>query len=277
MPSGPDRGLLPALEDRLRAIASASSMGAVAVAFSGGLDSRFLLHTAKRAGVNARALHVNGPHIPSREHAFAVHWAKNAGIPLTVVHLNPLDDSLLRNNPEDRCYHCKKAVFAAIRDAAGGLPLLDGSNVSDDGEYRPGKKALKELGVLSPLAETGYAKDDIRHAARITGMDDPAQVAQPCLLTRFGYGAALTAEALHAVDKAENAVRDAFAARGMAAVPFRLRYENAGLPALHHSGTSLSGELREAVAFALAGTGFPGIPLRRMERLSGFFDRLAGH
>lgn len=276
MPSAPDRDLVRALEDRLRAIASASPTGAAAVAFSGGLDSRFLLHMAKRAGVDARALHVNGPHVPAREHAYAVQWAKNAGVALTVLHLNPLSDPALRNNPEDRCYHCKKSVFTAVREAAGALPLLDGSNLSDRGEYRPGKRALEELAVLSPLAETGYAKDDIRRVARITGMDEPAQAAQPCLLTRFGYGAVLADENLRKVDEAENAVRDAFAAFGIPAAPFRVRYEDAVSPALHHSGDPLPGELHEAVVSALAAAGFPGIPVRRMEQLSGFFDRLAG-
>lgn len=271
------------LEGILRGIAAAARPGTslqetfpggpLAVAYSGGLDSRFLIHSALRAGLSVRALHVHGPHIPAGEHAYAVRWAERAGIPLTVVKMNPLCLPELRNNPEDRCYHCKKAIFTAIGEAIGNLPLCDGTNASDLGEYRPGLKALAELGIRSPLAEAGIGKGDIRAMGTASGLENPAQAAQPCLLTRFGYGQALSPERLAAVDVAEEAARRVFTAFGQPDRPFRLRYEDAATPALHLTGEALPPEMAESLAAALAGVGFPGTPVRATASLSGYFDR----
>lgn len=259
-----------ALETRLRDIASQRS--GLAVAFSGGLDSRFLIHMALGAKLRVTALHVNGPHIPSLEHAYAVRWARENNVPLTVVSLDPLTDTNLRNNPPDRCYHCKKRVFTALREAAGPLPLCDGTNASDLGEHRPGLRALAELAVLSPLAECGITKEDIRRIGAATGFTDPNQAAQPCLLTRFDYGHPLDAAELTAVDGAENAVRDVFR-RFATAAPFRVRYETPTSPALHLALPYVPDDLGAALADALRDAGFPAAPVRAVSSLSGYFDR----
>lgn len=266
-----------ALKTRLREIALHGDSpqplkGTLAVAFSGGLDSRFLLHMILRAGLNARALHVNGPHIPEAEHAYAVRWANAAGVPLQIISLDPLAEPALENNPRDRCYHCKKAVFSALCDSAGPLPLCDGTNLSDHGEYRPGLRALRELAVHSPLAESGLTKADIREIGAATGLEHPDQAAQPCLLTRFAYGARLDHVALRTVDAAESAVRAVFEAFGKD-TPFRVRFESASSPALHVAGPPLEGALLAALAAALSACGLPGAPIRSVTSLSGYFDR----
>lgn len=268
-----------ALLDALRDIAVTvpGIGGTVAVAYSGGLDSRFVVHMAKRAGLAVRALHVHGPHIPAHEHAYAVDWAERSGAPLTVVNLDPLDMPALRANPLDRCYHCKKAVFTALRGAAGELPLCDGTNASDLGEYRPGLRALAELGIHSPLAGVGMAKEDIRAVGRATGLENPNQAAQPCLLTRFGYGETLTPSLLLAVDAAEAAVRKTLASQGYGNAAFRVRFEGVAGPALHLARQAFSNgmpsPLREDLETALKTAGFPDAPIRLMSSLSGYFDR----
>lgn len=279
MPDNQGTARNAAVLDAILQTAAAAAPGttpgsAVAVAYSGGLDSRFLIHMARRAGLGVSALHVRGPHIPAREHAYAVQWAAAVGVPLAVIELDPLRLPELGNNPKDRCYHCKKAVFTALRNTAGALPLWDGTNASDMGEYRPGLRALRELGIRSPLAEAGIGKKDIREIAAATGMENPDQAARPCLLTRFGYGAALTPSRLAAVDAAEEAVRRVFAAHGLANEPFRVRYEDECAAALHITRSGLPAGLGTDLADALARAGFPGAPVRVMDSLSGYFDRV---
>ncbi len=254
-------------------------LGRFAVAFSGGLDSRFLIHMAFRAGVAVQALHVNGPHTPFAEHAAALAWAERLGVPLAVLPLDPLSMPALRNNPKDRCYHCKKALFTALREAAGDLPLADGTNASDFGGYRPGLKALAELKIISPLADAGLTKTAIRQLAVATGMDDPEQAAQPCLLTRFNYGLAIPAKKLAAADAAERAVSGVLRNAFPGGPPeFRLRWPDAKNPVLHLArsescpapGRALLDELRRT----LAPHGLSDIPIESVDSLSGYFDRL---
>lgn len=261
---------LTALNTILHAMAGET----LAVAYSGGLDSRFVIHAATLAGRRVRALHVNGPHIPAHEHTYAVQWARATNIPLTIIPLDPLSLPALRDNPEDRCYHCKKMIFAVLRKAAGTLPLCDGTNASDLGEYRPGLKALKELGIRSPLAEAGIEKPTIRELAAATGMENPAQAAQPCLLTRFAYGARLSLPQLETVDRAEEAIRGVFTTHGQSDRPFRVRYENTDTPALHVTGETPSPDCIAALASTLKECGLPDMPIRTMATLSGYFDRV---
>ena len=190
------------------------------VALSGGIDSRFLCHAAQLCGCDVLAVHARGPHIPAGESAGALSWAQRRGLPLLAVDFNPLPLPEVANNSQERCYACKTGLLAAIGAAlaqAGqqGRTLCDGSNADDLNAFRPGLRALKEAGVVSPLARAGMSKAAIRAAARATGLDDPEQRARPCLLTRLAYGLEPQREALVRLAAAE----DALAALTLADLP----------------------------------------------------------
>lgn len=276
---------LARLEEHLR------SMRSIAVAYSGGLDSRFLCHTALRLGVGLLALHVTGPHIPGRETAGAEAWAAQRGMNLKLVAIDPLGNALITENGPERCYHCKHTVFTVLAEEAGGAELCDGTNITDLSGYRPGLRALQELGVTSPLAQAGLSKEDIRELARRTGMDRPEQAAQPCLFTRFNYGVHPTGEALAALDKAEHAIEevllsyaghDGVRAGGKEsggtprAVPFRLRFEALRRPVLHIATETIPLALMVELQATLADSGFEGTPVVPVRQISGHFDRLRG-
>ncbi|MTJ92138.1 MAG: PP-loop family protein [Desulfovibrio sp.] len=167
----------------------------VAVAYSGGLDSRFLCHAALLCGCDVLAVHVFGPHIPPQESAGATAWAQQRGLPLRTARFDPLALSEVETNSPQRCYGCKTGLvnllrgeLAVIAGEGQGRVLCDGTNADDLLAYRPGLRALEEGRVRSPLAEAGLSKAAIREAARATGLDRPEQRARPCLLTRMAYG-----------------------------------------------------------------------------------------
>lgn len=258
----------------------------IALALSGGLDSRFLAYTARRVGVDVLALHVSGPHVPAAESAATVAWAKQKGIPCATLQLDPVALPLVRANSKERCYYCKQALFTALRDAAGSLPLCDGTNASDGNEYRPGLRALRELNVLSPLAAAGLAKDDIRAVGRATGLDRSHQAARPCLLTRFNYGVEITAQVLTALDTAEHEVEKTLRRHGALRVgsrpedaatadvaDFRLRLPEPESAVLHLALPSLSPELQRDLEAVLASASFAHAPIVLVQKVSGHFDR----
>lgn len=197
----------------------------MALAFSGGLDSRFLAHAAQvlaqtlaPAPESLCLVHVHGPHVPQGESRKALAWAQARGLRCVTVFFDPLAFDAVRHNHTERCYHCKKAMFLAIGHALAALPqgaghfvLCDGSNASDSQSYRPGLAALSELGVRSPLAEAALSKQDIRLLAAQSGLERPEQTPRPCLLTRFAYGLEADAPTLAALEKAEDAVAQVLA------------------------------------------------------------------
>ena len=184
----------------------------MAVAYSGGLDSRFLCHAALLSGCDVLAVHVYGPHIPPQESAGAEAWARQRGLPLRMAFFDPLALPEVENNSPQRCYGCKTGLVELLRGelAAGadgpGRVLCDGTNADDLQAYRPGLRALEEGRVRSPLAEAGLSKAAIREAARATGLDRPQQRARPCLLTRMAYGMRPDAATLARLAAAEDAL-----------------------------------------------------------------------
>ena len=167
----------------------------MAIAYSGGLDSRFLCHAALLCGCDVLAVHVYGPHIPPQESAGAAAWAQKRGLPLHTARFDPLALHEVECNSPQRCYGCKAGLIALLRaelahvaQADLGRVLCDGTNADDLQAYRPGLRALAEGDVRSPLAEAGLTKAQVREAARATGLDRPDQRARPCLLTRLAYG-----------------------------------------------------------------------------------------
>ena len=291
-----DTELLERLSQRLRACSP------MALAFSGGLDSRFLAHTAARLaseGVQARLFHIRGPHVQWAESAEALTWARARGLGITLVSLNPLAVPEVRANSNLRCYHCKRFLFTTLQEAilahpafVGQKPILcDGSSLSDQKAHRPGMRALEELGVRSPLAEAGLHKEDIRRLAARTGLDRPDQHARPCLLTRFAYGLAPTPEVLAALEAAENSLDRLLAAYAPHAPEFRLRLVAGPEPASNgrsippgpfpvnayrtelHLGAELPEALNRRLAHAVTQEGLAVPRLLVLDRVSGHYDR----
>ena len=183
------------------------SLGSVAVAFSGGVDSTFLLKTAHDVlGERAVAVTESSCFVPERDIRAAREFCASNGIRLFELEANPLDDEDIRKNPTNRCYFCKKSLYADMKNLArenGILHVAEGTNVDDMGDYRPGLLALEELGIKSPLRECGFTKDEIRLASKEAGLPTWNKPSSPCLATRFAYGETLTLERIRMVEQAE--------------------------------------------------------------------------
>ena len=178
-----------------------------AVAFSGGVDSAYLLYAAVTYGSDVKAYYVKTAFQPRFELTDAEKLATELGIRMQVIHLDILSSKIITDNPPDRCYYCKKAIFSAIRAAAkqdGFSLLLDGTNASDDAADRPGMRALEELSVRSPLREAGLSKVQIRRLSRDAGLFTCDKPAYACLATRISAGESITAQKLSRTEEAEH-------------------------------------------------------------------------
>jgi uncharacterized protein len=186
-------------------IANLKELGSIAVAFSGGVDSTFLALAAKEAlGDKAIAYTVDSPYIPDWEIEESKALAKSIGIKHEIMYVEL--NQIIINNPENRCYLCKTLLFSQIREKAnanGYTYVADGSNLDDTKDYRPGMVALKELGIKSPLLETGFTKQDIRIASKLFGLETHNKPAYACLLTRLPYNQLITSEVLTRVERSE--------------------------------------------------------------------------
>ena len=187
-------------------------MGHVVVAYSGGVDSAFLLKVAHDVlGENAYGVLAVSPTYPSREYDKAKEVARIIGARLRIINTNELEDDNFIKNPVNRCYFCKSELFTEISKVAKKemlQNLVDGSNYDDLGDHRPGMKALKELKVRSPLQEAGLTKPEIRELSRELGLPTWEKEALACLSSRFPYGEKIDSKKLQMVDKAENFLRD---------------------------------------------------------------------
>lgn len=178
----------------------------VALAFSGGVDSAYLLYAAVQCGAQVRPYYVKTAFQPQFEYEDALRLADQLGVSMKTICLNPLDDPLVAANPGNRCYYCKRHIFTAITQAAReeGLPLLlDGTNASDQADDRPGMQALRELEVLSPLRLCGLTKAEIRRRSREAGLFTWDKPAYACLATRIPTGTAITLEDLRRTEQCE--------------------------------------------------------------------------
>lgn len=186
-------------------------MKRIAVAFSGGVDSSLLLAAAHEAvGESALAVTALSPLVPSEEIERAMRIAARLGVRVRTVSPVDLADPVFRSNRPDRCYHCKKKIFSAILDVAreeGIECVVEGSNTDDLGDYRPGLRALRELGIRSPYLELRISKRDIRDMAREKGLENWNTPSAACLASRIPYGEAVTRERLERIARAEVSLR----------------------------------------------------------------------
>ncbi len=178
-----------------------------ALAFSGGADSTYLLYAALREGAAVRAYYVKSAFQPRFEYEDALRMARMLGADMRVLTLDVLAAPGIRENPADRCYHCKRAIFGSILEAAeadGFSVLMDGTNASDDVSDRPGMRALRELSVRSPLRECGLTKAEVHRLSKEAGLFTWDKPAYACLATRIPAGEEITEDKLARTEAAED-------------------------------------------------------------------------
>jgi len=179
----------------------------VAIAFSGGVDSSYLLYAAKNNHAVCHAYYVKSVFQPQFELDDAKHLAQQLQVPMTVIETDVLCDSLITDNPVNRCYFCKKRIFSSILNQAridGYTEVLDGTNSSDSADDRPGMRAIEELHVFSPLQLCGLTKSKIRRLSKEAGLFTWSKPAYACLATRIPTGTKITMEALASTETAES-------------------------------------------------------------------------
>lgn len=184
-----------------------ASAGRAAIAFSGGVDSVFLLYAAREAlGDQVLALTASLHAVPKKELQEAEQFCRKYGIRHRIEQVDEFRIDGFSDNPPDRCYLCKKTLFSRMLELAveeGCTVLMEGSNLDDQGDYRPGLKALRELGIQSPLKETGFTKAEIREMSRRLELPSWNKPSMACLASRFAYGERITPEKMKMVEAAE--------------------------------------------------------------------------
>lgn len=187
-------------------------MDSLVVAYSGGVDSAFLAAVAHEVpGPRVLAVTAVSPSLPAREKKEAKTWARNMGLKHRLIETHEFENPEFVNNSPQRCFHCKRTRFADLCDLArkeGFAHVADGTNADDADDFRPGSDAANELGVRSPLRETGFSKADIRTASHLMGLPSADKPASACLASRVPYGTKLAPEILRAVEQAEDYLHD---------------------------------------------------------------------
>jgi len=247
---------LAALVERL------GGLGSALLAYSGGVDSTFLAHVAGEVlGEGFLAVTAASETYPERERRKAEEFAKQFGFQHVTVSTSELGIAGFSENPPDRCYYCKKELFETLKRIAGtrGIAhVLDGQNADDADDYRPGAKAARELGVISPLKDAGLTKDEIRELSRERGLPTWNKPAYACLASRFPYGQKITAEKLDRVGTAEEALRS------MGLVQLRVRDDRgttARIEVPPEDISRLAGELRGEIVRRLKALGYKYVSL----------------
>jgi len=188
-----------------------ASLGSVLIAYSGGVDSAFLGITAARVlGDRSICITADSPSYPDRHRDLAIGTARAFHLRHEMVPTSEVDNPHYRANPANRCYYCKHELYTrltAIARARGYAAVADGSNADDRGDYRPGRQAAREFGVLSPLDAAGLSKTDIRTLSREAGLPTWDEPASACLSSRIPYLSEVTDEKLRVIEQAEQAVR----------------------------------------------------------------------
>lgn len=245
-----------------------------AVAFSGGVDSSLLLKLlcikAKSRGTLVYAIAAHTELHPSGDLEIAKRVAEESGAAFTVLKLQELEEADIVNNPIDRCYRCKKLLFKEIKRKAeelGAKILIEGTNLDDTKVYRPGLKAIEELGIKSPLKDAGFTKKEIRKLAATYDISVADRPSTPCLATRFPYGAVLSLEKMKKVEQGEAFLREL----GLYNVRLRVHGETARIEVDEKDMPKLLESRKEVVEF-LKGLGYWYITLDMEGFRSGSMD-----
>ena len=237
------------------------SLGSLAVAYSSGVDSTFLLKVAHDVlGDKAIAITATSSFYPKRESQEASDFCKSKGIKRIIVASEELDIPEIRHNPTNRCYLCKKDLFTKILSIAkeNGIDnVAEGSNMDDMGDYRPGLKAIAELGIKSPLRECDLYKEEIRALSKEMGLPTWNKPSIACLASRFVYGEEITIQKLKMVEKAEEALLK------LGFKQFRVRIHGENLARIEVLPADLEKlfSLRETISKALHEVGFTYITM----------------
>lgn len=237
-------------------------LDSVAVAFSGGVDSALLLRAAHDVlGDRAAAFTARAGAFPGRERREAEEFCKKEAICQIICDFDIMSVEGFAKNPPDRCYHCKKALFETILRAAeekGFAWVAEGSNLDDNQDYRPGHRAVAELGIASPMRDAGLTKEEIREISRELGLSTWNKPSCACLASRFVYGETITLEKLSRVEQAEQYLRDL----GFGQLRVRVHGNLARIEVLPEDISRLMpGELGGAVSRRLKELGFTYVTL----------------
>ncbi len=176
------------------------------LAFSGGIDSTVLLYLCR--DLNLIAVTFKSVFQTEEEIAETITLSNFYKVKHQIIEYFPLEDEIIKNNPKDRCYYCKKLMFSKLKDFADRSNIIDGTNAEDLKVYRPGVKALKELGIISPLAEFGITKYEIRAFAQNAGIKIFDKPSTPCIATRFPYGTDLEEGSINKVKEGERILKE---------------------------------------------------------------------
>ena len=200
-------------------------LGKVVVAYSGGVDSTFLLKAAvdTLGAENVLPCIAKGPSLPQSQYARAIETAKNIGVNVQTVEPDELADAAYSANKADRCFHCKSHICKILLDIAkekGFDNVVFGTNYDDLDDFRPGNRAMKAFGIRSPLAEAKLTKDDIRQLSRDLNLPTADMPASPCLASRISYGLEVTEQRLKQIEQAEDFLRS------LGLVEFRVRHHD---------------------------------------------------
>lgn len=251
-----DREALALLRENL------ARLGSAVIAYSGGVDSTLLLAVAAEVlGERVAAVTAVSPTLPAHELAFAIDQARKFEVRHEVMESHELDLPEFTANPADRCYHCKRHRFTALREWASSVGyqhLLDGTNRDDLGEDRPGMKAAEELGTLHPLLEAGFDKARVRRVSACLGLPGYHRPAEACYASRFPTGTPISVERLRRVAESENGLH----ALGFAVARVRFHGELARIEmSADDLPRMLEPSVRERAVAAVKAAGFKHVTL----------------
>lgn len=246
------------------------------LAYSGGVDSSFLLKAMTVSGIRFLAVTAFSETMPEKDFNHALSFTKETGVEHLIIHTDELSNESFVSNPPDRCFFCKEELFRKLREIAAERTcehIFDGTNIDDLTDYRPGLKAAALYGVRSPLAESGFAKEDIRRMSRELGLSTWDRPSSPCLSSRFPYGRRITIFGLRQVEQAEEFLREF----GLQEVRVRNHGDIARIEVSEKDmQVLLATDNRRKITEALKALGFSFVALDLEGYISGSMNRALG-